>query len=68
MSQRNASACSKKRKLGFVRLSLLSKSPSLLSLVLKKRETNIAGVEMHQRMPPEHLSCSRSGVGTPLQR
>lgn len=65
MSPCNASACSRKRKLGFVRLSLLRKSSSLLSLVFKKRETNIARVEMHQRMPSEPLLQQECGGNPP---
>lgn len=65
----NASACSRKGEFGFTRFSflparpLLSRSSSLLSFATVKRETNVAGAEMGQRMLSEPLlqqGCARN--------
>lgn len=69
----NASAYSRKGEFGFTRLSFLparpslSSSSSLLSFVTQKRETNVAGTEMGQRMPSEPLLQQGCASNTPTE-
>lgn len=53
-----------------MRLSSLSSSSSLLSFTTQKRDTNIAGAEMGQRMlsEPQSLSCRRDVLEIPIRR